>query len=595
MLAVIGALLIVNSMALGGVFGSGVQQTAEKNQVVGESEAVVPVLAVGAVAGMAVSEYYLEDDSVNPDEDVTRTDALEDKQQMLDLHAAVTTSDAQADGTITVLNNFAPDSKTVAGLKAKSRMIELINNGTTNASYIRSQINETVTEYYAVREVNLFEQYRAELLQANYAVGAAQNDSGIPHDFVWVSNPGTGSTDFQSWVDDPLTQNTTSLFNGTNVTLPHLRLKLDSGSYNKYGITGREFGDYPAFVGSKMQVRSVTDKNWSADKNVSARHIVEVADYKQVWQGLKDNMTAVKHRYSITYINTVLDGYQSGEIDTTDLTSPSMLAQEWSTKYNNTSAATYRWASLAALGLDSPDLQNTSHLTLDYRKPMDVRHVTFNTTGVSTAYSVEVHIGATGETYKLANGSSGETWSPRVPVPEGSTVTLTGDDTNQTISITDGNTVSYGGVQVEVRDPSQFDRVTESGMLFARDAPSTGFVVGETYDADTRTMFFVPAGQNTSTVKLGGNVTIVGAEDRQGNELNAVDVVDYNYQTTNVSALEEQLTQLEELRKEIEELQVTAAGGSSGGNSNMLIVGLVLVAVAAAASRNSSGGGGRRR
>jgi hypothetical protein len=558
------------------------------------------VITIGpALCWLGMSEACDQSDST-----VEKTTAVEDLQQQLDLYSAAATSDAQADGYRTTFANFLPDSKTVAGMKAKARMIELINNGTTNTSFIRDQLNQTIEEYYVIREYNLMMQYKAEANQIAYMISAAKNDSGIPEDIVIPTNGnGYDLSTWSSWKSDTVTNVSYPLLNGTNITVPNIRWTNSQGD-GKFILKRNQYDSFMWGDTQRFTLKAIQDKNLSGTENTTTRHVLGIQGaaengYKEQIADLKTTMAEVKHRYSITYLNSVVDAYQSGEINTTDLTTPSLLAQEWATKLNDTQAATYKWASLAALGLDSPNLTETGHMTINYNKTMPTRHVTFNTTGVATSYGVKVYVEDTGETYKIANGSSGETWDQRVAVPMYSNVTLMGTDRdNQSISISEGNTVSYAGVQVKVQDVHRGLRQDETGMLFARDAPDGGFVVGATYDADTRTMFWVPAGENTSIRKLSGNVTIVGAEDRNGNELNAVGVVDYNYQTTNASELTEMMTQLSELRELVEQREPITGGGGGGGGfgggGSPIVLAAVLALVVGAMVYSNDGNGGRR-
>jgi len=597
--AVAFAMVMVMSAALAGGFGPVAQNTAEDVSPAGEADALI-IPTDGVMCTIDLTR------GCGGDSEVETTTASETKQKKLDLYSSLVSQHETADTFLAGKRNFLAHSQAVASMKAKARMIELINaGGATNATYVKNELDRVIEDYYAVRERNLLARYNQQIAQLAYTVETAKNDSGISGTWVTLAETGVtassdGDTDhFKAW--SHTTNQSYTLLNGTSVnkTMYVQDWKTGDNYINdyKWGI-GRSvyeyYDDYERANGT-VQVGGVSDSSWNASKNLTATGVFEVGPYDTLLNQIGSEATDLKTQYNQSFVDQVITAYDAGEINTTDITTPEMLASEFATSYNQSGAAAYQWGTLAALGLDSPDIQNTSHITVDYQKtlPHDKTYVAVSGTPTAEQVTLRVDGESISKEYLLADANG--TYSQVVDAPVTASVMLHGEqDNKEPLNLNDGSSQSYGGVNIETRSTVN---VTESGMLFARDAPEGGYQVNGTYDADNRSMYFAPAGENTSIQRLRGNVGVTGAEDRQGNELDTVRTRDYNYQTNNVTRLEEQLNQLEELRKEIESREPLAGGGGgadSGGGSQMVLIAILAVVAAAVVVNNRAQQGGGR-
>lgn len=138
---------------------------------------------------------------------------------------------------------------------------------------------------------------------------------------------------------------------------------------------------------------------------------------------------------------------------------------------------------------------------------------------------------------------------------------------------------------------------TINGTLFTNWEPGStngSFVTNHTYNAS----------KTTKPVYVATNDGVAYFEDKKfrieemrnvetGETVSKVSPRDYNRQTdtVNETLLRQQLTAMEEIRKELDERQAAAAGGGSSSSSNMMVVALALIVLAGIGLRNRGGGG----
>lgn len=143
------------------------------------------------------------------------------------------------------------------------------------------------------------------------------------------------------------------------------------------------------------------------------------------------------------------------------------------------------------------------------------------------------------------------------------------------------------------------DGTTLNGTLYytAQDTPETGWQTNETYNITdyNGTFYFVVQKDdgNASVVDLsnyGSTFTITEAVNTNtGEEVNTTVIHRYVYESTNASALAEEIDRLRELRQLYKQQALTGGGGGSGGglgNTQMIGVGVILALLVVVVLRN---------
>ena len=130
--------------------------------------------------------------------------------------------------------------------------------------------------------------------------------------------------------------------------------------------------------------------------------------------------------------------------------------------------------------------------------------------------------------------------------------------------------------KLEWKNPDMSSSKTAVGQLFVPESSwNTTFKKGETYDATSKTAWFVHASDGGSAVstELKGNFTILEMTDKEtGEEVNQTTVQVTEFRTSDTSDLQEQLEELKERQDEL--LKQTNAGGGVVDGLNSFFNGL---------------------
>jgi hypothetical protein len=577
--------------AMSGAFGPTVEQTAQKSAPVDEADAILPLVALGAAALGAGAACYVSDCTVTQ-EDIDTIQTAESNQHKVDLHAGMQGKKDSAERSRVGFENFNEDSRTIASQKAKVRIVEMINNGTTDTTAIKNEVDRVIEEYYSLRQRNLVNESNAHVKQIHYSLAAIENDSGISQ--TWIAPPSgqrEASADAHWGTYDHMDNATGNytLIDGTNVTARQIHVQFTEQDGHHAGNHGENWGlgtDDQVLAAKKGQpteygyvnfdhivTKEVSDPDVSSNLSVTTQY--NKSEYEHTMSLLSNSASAMKSNYDSSTITAFASAYQAGTINTSDLVTPDMLASEWATKYNQTGDSTYKWAHLVALGLEVPDLANTSYVNMSYMKDVGTRHVTLDFTGTPSANTYTVGwLGAEAGTGQTTVNASELPGTVRVPAGHETTVTI--DTASESTSFdsrpdeftpyaSEGNSTTIGGMTVTVEDPSPRDRRVDRGMIFARNASDGGFDVGTEYSVSNIStgVYYAPEGQNESIQKVVGNFTLLDAKKSDGTDLETIGVRRYNYQTANASVLSEQLQQGLEMREDIEAHEKSAV--SSGG------------------------------
>lgn|GEM_PF-2699327 len=615
--ALLFAVGIVTAAAGSGAFGPGVRESLDEASPVSEAEAcgglcVGTALVIGSFALGAVAGSQLDGDGVSR-EKVQKIKSVEALQQKLDLHALGISAREFGEKARTTVDNFLVDSRSIASMEAKSAALKLLNNGTKNATKVRNAMHTAIEDYYAVRERNLAQSWSKQAAQLGYVIDTSINDSDISAKFVRPDqistedrNGGDYSSTSWSWQSNVTRNVSYTLVNGDSVTITALGIEahavgnqgLSTAEYTNLTLVQRPRGasnsDAAISFSGPLVVESVSGSNEST--TVSRSEVVNWTKYQNRVDSFSSQVDQMEANYNLSFAQNLVAGYKSGTLNSSDIVTPEMLARDFSTSYNETGASIYQWASLASMGLDSPDLANTSYMEVNYYKSTSVRYVTLTANGTPSAptpYNISVGGEVVGQLFEDANDTSA-----RVPIPVDVNDSKIGDQP-PTVNIATygglstawesqevdaGETLQVEGVNITASKPGRYKRVTEKGMLFARNAPNGTWEVGETYNASTNpgTEFFAPAGKYTRVTRMSGNFTIEQIVTDSGSTVTNLSTRDYNYQTSNASEFVSQLQSLEDVRKDAESREPTVGGGSGGGGNQSPYILVALFALGAA-------------
>jgi len=598
--------------ALSGGFGPTAERTAQEAQPVQEADAIVcGGLCIAGVAGTAAvaggaAVWLADGDDVSKEKYEEMVDA-ETSQQRLDL--AVTTKGAGtgAETFLTQMNNTLANSRSIASQKAKARIAQEINNGTTDVSAISTEVNETIEDYYAVHQHNLIQKWESVGAQSRYAAEAQANDTNI--DPV-LNITGGKEFEYDGYNKTRYTDVTTVNGSTENVSIFVWDQIKDDTHQTDYHLVFDEksFIWYSSFNSTTPDVKIVTRaQSHSNDslKDVSRGPAFPAQKFTEVNRGIENSTRDLKQNYGPDFVEAVLAQYKTGDINTSDLISAEILANEWGTSYNQTGSSIYRHATFAALGLDSPDINETSSIKVQYEREPTTRIIRFNTSLSGTwgeSSPVNLTLGYPDGTqvgYTVLDQSGTNSPEVTIPVKDGYEyrdidVLLSWKEGGSIESFSPGSSFTLGpNSNLSVtQERVESVNVTEWGMIFSDSAPDNGWNTSQTYQMANFThevYFSRTAGDLDQSYEMrhaphlkenvserqpvmmpfdGANVsefTILEAVNDDGESISTVGVRDYNQQTTNVSSFTKEVKRIENVRKVIEANEPTIGGGGLFG------------------------------
>lgn len=289
-----------------------------------------------------------------------------------------------------VMNNSLQDARQVAWTKAKLEIANALNNG-SNASVAISEANETVKDYYAMRQMNLVHQWNATWANAEYINTTATENVGTGHDWIIYQHPQTDSQlDFRDGDGNKHAQ-TGTFVNGTQFHYWYPQL---DASYKVREIDST-YSD--ASYNHHFFVRDVDGNKHLMDSFQENRFPVVIGELWQEIEAQEDQVTANID----PYVSEVYNDYEAGELNVSDLLDPTTIAGQAATEYNSTGFYSFAAAELAAMGLNGD--VNASHEVIVENTSSGN---TTNFTGTLFYTEDDVSQFNTGQWYNLSNHAS---------------------------------------------------------------------------------------------------------------------------------------------------------------------------------------------
>jgi hypothetical protein len=459
----------------------------------------VMFLTLGAVNAEDCSRAAYVDDAV---QDMKESDQ---NQTKVDIYSAASGAKSARQAWSAPYDNYLSDSKSVAWMKVEKAVAEAYKNGSSKAE-AKVAAREAISNYYATKQKNLIERYNVTVSEFYTLYNQAEQESiptGISGAFLYEYPDGT---EYIEIFDNPRTE-TLTLVNASKADSKAIVIGYDESDQYADGTSftaasgTQEVQSSDGAVTHTVEAVRVRAPNSNYDDMTYLRFNHFGDRWSQI-QTMNDNLQSEAENF----VNATYQDFESGTVNASDVVSSHTAMFEYGVRSGNESEGLWRsTAALAMMGYDTPDLNSSGTMTVEYRNA--------NYTGVV-----------------LAQNAPGGNWSV------GTTYNTSSIEGPVFMATTEGEKIDFGD--------------------------------GETF-------------------------TVTGMTAKDGTQINSTQTTKYVYKTSNTSellALQEELT---ELRQEIEDRE-TSGGGGSDGNSGFSnkekTIGLVaLVAIVLLV------GGGKRR
>lgn len=299
--------------------------------------------------------------------------------------------------TLQVFWNRLEDARTIANVRAKGVAIQAIQNGESE-SFVLEGAKDEIDQYYAMIQENLANHWQAQVNKVFTAAEEYQQHDAIssPELFIHIPINTTDARVPQAYPTDVAAQEDLSLLDGSSVTVPYFDLtgtyEVSTGSFEVDGdlsltgdpplsttqhLNGETYSESINRINVSWRIPSTnldgvdtshntnqfsfsasadptdySEASTAIDEGESWDDWNDLAHYWVLWDGIVQQHSQMIDNIE-AWVSNAYGSVQSGEIDVQDLVNnnPTVMASEWSTRYEQTGHLAYAAADLAALGL----------------------------------------------------------------------------------------------------------------------------------------------------------------------------------------------------------------------------------------------------
>ncbi|MDG5778844.1 hypothetical protein VB773_01035 [Haloarculaceae archaeon H-GB2-1] len=346
------AFLLITSAIGGGFAPIGTTSAAEAGECTALDDFVM-FLTLGLVNADSCTRQAYVDAAV---EDMVASDA---NQTKVDIYSGATGVKAGTEAWLVPYDNHLSDTESVAWMKAEAAVAEAYANGSSKA-VAKVRAKEAIADYYAVRQVNLIEQYNVSISQMNTLREMALQEDGIGQYYIWLSyEPGTYSDGPDSI--EGVTPRTVSLTNGsTHPTLAFHVTNPGAGPTSYYNTPAKYDTNFGSYGESRYLVVKPPNSNYEK---------LEAFDFKafpQRWIQIESMNTNLQSEADV-FVDATWADFDAGQVNATDVISSHTAMFEYGVRSADKDEGLWRsTAALAMMGYDTPNLMSSGTMTVEY-------------------------------------------------------------------------------------------------------------------------------------------------------------------------------------------------------------------------------------
>jgi hypothetical protein len=334
----------------------------------------VMFLTLGAVNAEDCSRQAYVEDAV---QEMKESDA---NQTEVDIYSAASGVKSGQQSWNGPMDNYLQDTDSVAWMKAEKAVAEAYKNGSTK-SEAKVAAKEAIAGYYATKQLNLIEQWNVSVSQTQTLREQAEMEDGISEFYVDVPNrTGTSSTTGETFIIgwNRTHSQTVSLVNGTTEDAAAVWVM----SYNVDGDTWKHYqGDGSAnatvntgttndivapntvdTIPTNITTLRVNPPNDNYDKQT----VLNFTEFKNRWDRIDSQNSALQNEAD-NFVEATWTDFDDGSVNASDVVSSHTAMFEYGVRSGNESEGLWRsTAALSMMGYDSPDLNKSGTMTVEY-------------------------------------------------------------------------------------------------------------------------------------------------------------------------------------------------------------------------------------
>lgn len=386
----LGTLAVALMIVLAGVPGGAVAQQECTKQDAAYAFAFGPFGVLSQTAECAASFF-----TTSAAEEVRDAETAQDE---VDLYTAATAQAAQQDVYTSTVDNYLQDTDSIAWSKAEVAIAETFENGGTKAE-AKTAAREAIAGYYTTKQKNLKESYNTSLLSLYYVQERAEQEGITGYEVLTTktkrgifNNP--SKTPWPFLGESPSSNETVTFVNGTTGTVysPSIGYENTNSVWTERNL---------ALDTSISNHKSNFDDSYVAvvsqppNANYDAQVVLNITAYVERWNRIETKNSELQGEAE-QFVDAIWSDLEGGALNSSDVISRNTQLFEYGTRAANGSAGFYDTVgATAALGLQTPDLAETSSMTVEYKGQ------TYN--GLLFARNVPGGSWSVGETYNTTN------------------------------------------------------------------------------------------------------------------------------------------------------------------------------------------------
>ncbi len=333
---------------------------------VGDASAVHDCDTVDAAVSVLSGGYINHDKCTHNhvDHAIEEMDESDADQTKTDIYSAAAGQKAQSQSTLTVTDNYLNDTDSVAWMHAEKAIAKAYKNGKSKAE-AKIAAKEAIEDYYAIKQRNLAETWNVSVAAIHSLDNQSDMEDGISSDYVHLEHGDDQSGKTTSYYDGSYSyvNRSVTLANGSTVDVRGIDI-----------VTSYE-GDYHTVItvapGGAARHYGVETDGWdwygfnvnAPDDTYSELRYMEFAEYHDQWTKI-ENQTSTLQSEVGPYVDSTWDAYEEGRIDASDVMSRTTLMFEQGVDATNSSGMYNVIGGLAAMGLETPDLNESGYMTV---------------------------------------------------------------------------------------------------------------------------------------------------------------------------------------------------------------------------------------
>ncbi|MFA1612424.1 hypothetical protein [Halobellus rubicundus] len=305
--------------------------------------------------------------------DLPTVDGETATERKIDAYEDLVGSQAQAQQFDTVLDNSIEDSRNIAWMKAEAAIARAYKNGTSKA-VAKSKARQAISAYYTKKQRNLISAWNTHVTNVNVTETNAENFSDIGSGFISWNAIGQTRGDYGGPVQRIDTVNVT-LLNGSVVESRRIVFTY-KWSNGPNGYTDRRVDEKVTALNSRNTTApsAVNKPTTGVELTVSAPNsnfndqiILDSTEYTDTAHQIEQYNNNLQDQAN-DLVNKTYEDFESGQINATDLLSrTNLMFQYGSAAANGTASYANILAATSAMGVPTPDLNNTGTMTISYQ------------------------------------------------------------------------------------------------------------------------------------------------------------------------------------------------------------------------------------